>query len=711
MLTWLAASNASDADLLKLLFHTHSYYHDRESRLAVQKCLSTILCRGPDPKALVLLVKAMRQESQKQGIATSSAFVLVEWCSVLIQRLAATPAWDALGHEILMTDAAALDKCLQSSTKRSVAHSATIVTRRAFRSLFSSSETREKYLSNAVKLLATKASAPTAKHALLLGVISGVSARQEALRPIMEAQKSQVYDFYTREIIGSKTAVPEHVSSGLSDFFASFATLDEVEKNLIPPFEKGLLRAPEVILGSVMKKFVLSLPTSFDLSKILSEKLLKPILSNVKSSNAAIRAGALDSFRAIVTRCSDQPALARVVDEIATPLKGGKLASPDHRLVHAEMLRAIALSEVTAEVIGAATVTVAVKEGNEAALAAETSAMALASTYLLQKRGELSKVSIDAIVKGLGEKKPGSRRLWLLRVGDIISSLADRETTPGITAGITAFVDAVLPKMVDVFTEAIANPPISAQNGTIVSAYILTALASIMQARSEKAAALIAKASVFKHALSIGEKQSFLLNSRVYGKVTANEDLEWFSRALSTVFPKLDNESDGDVSQAASEGIIHMVTSSTVPQGAQRAAAKSLTQMYLERPGVVSQLITEALWAGLERTQTSIDKEAKLEPQNLIEILRAICLEASSYSEGSKPAQELLEQQACSLLVLARPELIPRSSWIDLCLRMGLDPGTLARRYEEDLLREIGARTSPEQKVCDLLFSATFQLY
>lgn len=692
-----AATNASDAELLQLLFHTHAYYHDRESRLAVQKCLSTILRRGPDPKALTLLVKTMRQESQKPGIATSSAFVLVEWCSVLMQRLAATPAWEALGNEILLTDAAALDKCLQPSTKRSVAHSATIVTRRAFRTLFASPDTREKHLRNAMKLLATKASAPTPKHALLLGIISGVSARQEALRPIMEAQKAQIYEFYTREIIGSKTAVPEHVASGLADFFTSFSTLEEIEKTLIPPMEKGLLRAPEVLLGSVMKRFILSLPTTFDLSKILQERLLKPILSNVKSSNAAIRAGAVDSFRAIVTRCSDQTSLARIVDEIATPLKGGKLASPDHRLLHAEMLQAVTLSDESAEAIAAATVTVAVKEGNEAALAAETTAMAKANAYLLQKRGELSKASVDAIVKGLTEKKPGSRRLWLLRVGDIASSLVDRDTTPGVTA----FVDAILPKMVDVFNDAIANPPISAQNGTIVGAYILTALASILESKSEKAGSSIGKASVFKHALSVGEKQSFLLNSRVYGKVTADDDLQWFCRALTTVSPKLDEDGDDDVNQAWSEAIIHLITNSSVPSGAQRVASRSLTQMYLQRPALISKLIIDALWAGLEQSQSATDKESKLEPQSLIEVLRAICLESNAYPGDSKPPTELLEEQACSLLVLARPELIPRSSWIDLCLRMGLDPGALARKYEDILLREIGTRTSPDQKVSD----------
>ena len=640
----------------------------------------------------------MRQESQKPGIATSSAFVLVEWCSVLIQHLADTPTWTELGDEILATDAAVLEKCLQPSTKRSIAHSATIVTRRAFRSLLGSSKSNEQNLRSAVKLLTTKASTPVAKHAVLLGVISGVSARKEALRPLLETLKPQIYEFYTREIVGSKAVVPEHIAGGLADFFRSFSTLEELEQNVIPPMEKALLRAPEVILGNVMKSFINSLPPSFDLSKILQERLLKPILSNIKSSNAVIRTGALDSFKAIITHCSDQPCLARVVEEVATPLKSGKLASPDHRLLHAEMLQAIALSDESADVIVAATVAVAAKEGNEGALAAETSALALASSFLLQKRGELPKTCIDALAKGLGDKKPGSRRLWLLRAGDIALSLDKKETTPGITA----FVDAISPRLGDAFNDAVANPPTSAQNGTIVGAYVLTALASILESQSPNAAATISKSSVFKHSLSVGEKQSYLLNPRVYGKITAEEDLQWFSKALTAVSAKLDIEGDEDVSQAWSDAVIHLISNSSVPPGAQKAASRSLTSMYLQRPAEISRLIIDALWASLERSHTSADKEATLESHNLIEVLRAICLDASASSAAAKPAAELLEEQACSLLVMARSELIPRSSWIDLCLRMGLDPGALARKYEESLLREIGSRTSPDQKVRSL---------
>ncbi len=53
----------------------------------------------------------------------------------------------------------------------------------------------------------------------------------------------------------------------------------------------------------------------------------------------------------------------------------------------------------------------------------------------------------------------------------------------------------------------------------------------------------------------------------------------------------------------------------------------------------------------------------------------------------------------CSLLVLAHPDLIPRANWIELCLKVGLDPGELAQKHEQQLIDEIVARTGLDQKV------------
>jgi hypothetical protein len=690
-----SSDNGLTSPILGLLFRTHPYYQDRESRQAVQKCLSTLVTPERDPKIIRPLVAAIRKESPKSGIALSSAFVLLEWCGLLLQCLAGSKLWDDLGTDILLSQADLLEKCVQTP-RRSLAHSAVVVTRRGFRKLLAPEASREQTLKNAVETLAAKGAQPTAKHAPVLGVIAGVSSRQSALKPILGSLKPKYYEFYTREIIGSRAAVPEHIAAGLNDFFVDFSSLDEVEKDVVPALEKGLLRAPEVILGGVLEQLVMALPESSDLSSVLDGKLLKPLLSNVKSSNIAIRTGAVVSYRAIVSRSRDPKALDHIAEEIANPLKSGKLTSADHRILHAEMLAATPLSSSSAGKVLAAVTTVAAKEGNEAALAAETSVFVQACLSVLKSNSEVPKPVLDLVVKGLAEKKFPSRRLWLLRAGEVLQELSSVEPN----AHIQSFVGAVVPKILDTYNDVIANAQIAAQNGIVVGTYIATALAPKLQANfpESPANAAIKKASISKEALSLGTKSSFLLNSRIYSKITSEEDLRWLCSALSAIAANLSGKTDNEVLLAWSEAVIYLIATPTVPVKIQQESATALSKLYSQDPTSMARFMVNGLWHWLGQSETG-EKDSKIGKGNLIQVLRAFCLEPEELKKiGGVVDKTDLEKQACTLLVLSRPELIPRASWIELCLRMQIDPGELARHHEDELLREIGQRTSASQE-------------
>jgi hypothetical protein len=81
--------------------------------------------------------------------------------------------------------------------------------------------------------------------------------------------------------------------------------------------------------------------------------------------------------------------------------------------------------------------------------------------------------------------------------------------------------------------------------------------------------------------------------------------------------------------------------------------------------------------------------------ENLVSVLRSICLaprESVKYGLGRDTAQ--LTDQLCSMVVLARSQLIERASWIDLCLRTEIDPGTLAAEKATAMISDIVAVTS-----------------
>ncbi|KAK5990963.1 eIF-2-alpha kinase activator GCN1 [Cladobotryum mycophilum] len=686
-------------DLLKLLFTTHALYQDRESRLAVQDCLVAIIGLGTKSETLRPFINSLREKSVNHGIAPSSAFVLVEWCSLLLQHLAGSTLWEDLGNDILLADAAVLEQCLQPSTRHSMGRSALVVTRRGFRKLFTSATSGEKSLTNAVTILTAKSSQPMARNSNILGVIAGVSVRQTHLKPVLETLKPKYYEFYVREILGSRTAIPSHIASGLYDFFSGFATLEDIEKELVPTLEKSLLRAPEVLLDGVLKSMIDSLPGSFDLSHVLASKLLKHLLSNIKSSNTIVRNGVLTAFRSIVAKCHDAPAIERIVDEIANPLKSGKLASAEHRTIHAEMLEVIPLSNQAAEKIATALAAVAGKEGNEAALAAESSALARAFVPLLESSGDIPKPILDTIQKGLTDKKPSVRKIWLIRVGDILQRLSDQEPT----SRLASFTEALISKLLANFNEVITNAATAAQNGLIVGAYILTALASTLQRKFAGSAleASLTKAAVVTHATA--STQSYLFNQRIYSKLVADDDLRWFCLALSSIGSQFSSESERDITIAWSEAVVFSTTASVVSSTVQKEMAKSVSNLYTQNPKLLANIIINGLWNYVTWAETKDKSNA----HDLTRILRSICLEPEELSKsGVSIDREVLEEQACAMLVLSRQELIARSSWIDLCLRMGVDPGDLATRHVDNLLREIRYRTSNDEKSNNIRIAA-----
>jgi hypothetical protein len=647
-------------------------------------------------------VGAIRQEVQKNGIAIASAFVLAEWCCLLMQHLAGTPRWDKFGNDIILADADALEKCLQPEAKGGIPHSATVIARRAIRKLVSLPDSREAALTAAVQQLTAKGTQSTAKNAALLGVIAGVCSRNVDAKPILAKLKPSYFTFYTREIVGSRTAIPEHLAAGLGDFFSAFVTPEDLEKDVFPPIEKGLLRAPEVVL-SLIPPFVHALPEEIDLSRPLSSRLLKPLLSNIRSSNAAIRSGAVLAFSEIITGCRDFSALEQVADEIIGPLRTGKLASADHRVLHSEMLVSLPMTTGIASRIATALPTVLSKESNESALSAETKALNKSLVDLLPSDAEIPKAATDVYIKGLAEKKLPFRRVWIVCAGEILQTFRDDEQLP---SGFVKFAEAVFPPLLEAFNEVVNNPLVAAQNGLVIGALGTTSVASLLsKADSTAMSALAKKYAVQKHSLAVEPKPSFLLNPRIYSKLQTNDDFKWFSRALSALAPAVVSIGNPEAEVAWAQAFIYLIASPHIAPAVRREAANALSDVYAQSSGTVARFVVDGLWRWLESLETGEKESApvlsKSDTASLASVLKAICLSPTEYSKraDSDASKEQLEQQMCSLLVLARHELIPQAQWIELCLHVGVDPGELAGKYEEQLINEVVSRTGYEQKV------------
>jgi len=655
------------------------------------------------------LVGAIKQEAVKPSIAAGSAFVLVEWCSLLMQNIAGTLLWGKLGNDILLANADALEKCLQPSSRKNVGHSALVITRRGFRKLVAGKDT-EKVVTAAVQALAAKASQPTVKNVVMLGVIAGVCSRKPEAKSILEKLKSQYLAFYVREVVGSRTSLQPHLAGGLGDFFSAFVNLEDLDKEVFPALEKGLLRSPEVVLDDLITPLVHSLPEELDLSKAFSERFVKPLISNVKSSNAVIRSGVVRAFKELVSGSRDFTVLEKVADEILGPLKSGKLASADHRILHSDMLITLPMTSGIATKVAIGLAPITSKEGNELALAAETLVLNSSATALLPSDADTPKALADAYVKGLADKKPAVRRIWMLRAGEVLYSFS-RDALGSLPPNFVKFAESVIPQLFTIFSEVASNPAATAQSGLVTGGLVLCGVGPLLQ-RPETASlhAGAKKAAIQKTSLALDPKPSYLLNQRIYSKF-AEDDLLWLSRALCAVAPALvSSTAAARISWA--ETFIFLICSTATPPSVRRQALDALSDLYIKSstnskgdPSIITQSIISGLWRWVEAVETG-DKEsaaalAKSDNANLHLVLGAICLTPKEFADraGAEPDRQQLETQLCSLVVLARPDTVPRTSWIKLCLKVGLDPGQLAKKYEQGLIDEIVLRTGYEQKV------------
>ena len=690
---------------MRLIFGTYPYYHDRESRRAAAQCIRTIFSCGADPRALADFVKLVHTETSKPGLASSNAFVLVEWCSILLQEISGTEHWERWGLETIQSTALALEICVGEFSRVNVKHSALVVTRRGLREAFSDEETRQLAIEGAIECLASKKSQPSARNAIMLGVIAGVCARKVEAKAILEQNKASFYTFFNREIIGSRLPVPAHIANGLEDFFVAFTSLNDLEKEIVPSLEKALLRAPEIVLNDLVTPLFHALPNSIDPSIILQGHLLKPLLANVKSSNPAIRQGALSAFKAAIRNSNDAAVVAQIAEDVVGPLKGGKLSSPEQRALQSDIIFALPLSKATALKVIPSVAAVAAKEPNELALIAETLALVRFVSWSVVNGVDVDKSVIDAFTKGISDKKVTTKKLWTIRLGELLWEIEDEGL---LQSKLSSLVESAISPLLDIWQETLANPLSAAQTGLVSASYAFTALSGARFAltSSTKVAAGLKKAQVQQHSTKMEPKPSFLLNPRVYGKLSSDDDFIWFIRALSSVSQDVTkHESGSAVALGWSQAIIFCISSTSVKPDTRKFAVDTLSKLYIDQPAQISSILVAGLWQwrnSLEAGEKdSAAASAKSESQNLHFVIKAICLSPAEAARLGKPVEDSVRRnQLISLLILSRPELLPRVRWIDLCLRMEVDPGDLARVSQDALLDEVIQRTNFSEKVC-----------
>ena len=681
--------------VVRLLFATFPRYRDRESRLAVQHCLRAIFERSDH--SFFTFVTLLKAECSKSAIAPANAFVLTEWVSLGIQHCAVHPSyWAKAGKDLIHASAQIIEFTLASGGKESVLHSSIVVTRRALRRLARNAEIGKDAIGEIITQL-TQRDSSNIKAAVLLGIIAGVTSRLPDRKSLLDARKAEYLSFWIREVINSRSLVPEHISTSFADFFVTFVNEQDVQASLIPALEKALLRAPEVVLNDILCQTLLSLPESIDLTKILTNHLLKPMLSNLKSSNEGIRNGVVNTFTRLIHRCRDEDGLKRISQDLLAPLASIKVTPADQRALLARLIATLPslasyssnTADNLAEIVG--------REPNETALGAEVLALAHYSYFESESCYAIrSQKIINAFVKGLSDKKPAVQKIWALSAGNLFLQMSQNTSS---SSSITNFIETLLAPFLNLYKEAVTNPLPAAHSGLVVAACILVSQYEFFEASIKDPAAkeALRRAKVFELAVQgISAKPSILLSNKVYSRVTDPEDLSWLIRALRVCAKLLQSgQYPTDIRRDWAQTFIHLISTSSVPVAARREAARSLTEAYLANPRVVSAVVLDGVWDWI--CDTSIQNPDFKEASLIQHVINAISPPTLLTSNNRAIKVTDISKQLIEMLVLCRPELLPSTRWIDLCIRTGQDPGTLVRTHCFECLAHVN-RIHAEKK-------------
>ena len=674
--------------MLDVLFDTYHLYIDAASRRAVEECLSTAVSSLADAASLFKFSARLNSEARKGALAPGSAFVLVRWSSLLLQHAAAKEStWKTHGESLLMTLTGALSTSLGSTSKRSTRAAARNSGQRAVRAM-AKSGAGVQVLHECISVLTKKVGAAAPENALLLGIFAGVCAGLPDRYEIVQSRKSDYLAFFVRELLGSRVRLSPHIAHALDDFFAKYATPGDIPA-IASAVEKAILRAADVVLDDLISPMISALPPGLDLSEMLASKLLKPLLNSTKASTATTRDGAFRTFKIIAAGCKDENLLAKVADEILASLKTNKALSADQRVLHARMLACLPPSALQASKLVETLLSVASKETNDVVMTAEIRAAVSHLVFALEN--DIKVAAVDPFTKGLADKRLPIRKVWALSFADAVYALTDASLAKDATA---SFVDPCVPKLIDIFNEVLANPLTAVQNGLVPVACAVVGLCvdKAPKLRSLKSSSFIAKADAAERVMTLSPKPSFLLQPRIYTKLSSEEDLRWLVRALvSTIRNMAKDSTPTDVGVAWAQTLIFLILSRDATARVHDEAVTLLRTSYSSRPAQMSEILVHGIWQWCEdvelESKDSAAVLARAGREELHRVVRALCAQTVATEQAG--LENFPQEQMTKLLVLCRPPLISRAPWIELCLSNGLDPGIIASSLAQDCFVQV----------------------
>ncbi|KAJ7600549.1 armadillo-type protein [Mycena floridula] len=698
-----------DLDLSKILdiFHlltlTYTRYADSASREAVEAVGMELVrrdeCRGTDqgPADEMKLgvaeqilgwlsneVTRLSQRGSSSSYAPADIFVLLNWsCGLYSVCLATNPTFvESNAWPMLVTTMARLFDMIQDSTqaKASLKSGGLMRVRRVLRSA-----DRKLPTLIASLLAASKNGQTPLRFIPLAGVSVSVLIR---LKTVPEPTKlalgrSQNFDLLTRvqnqllnlyltAVVMSKSTVPAHVLTSFDDLIQTYVSPNDLTNTILPTIERGLLRSPEYAL-EVTSHFFRAYDHPLDSDSF--RRVMVQAVNSTKSTNAVVRAHAIDLFKTILKDADSgvQPA----VDEILALPKTGKTVGPDHRVALYTMLGYIPCSQSVSPSIVQTAVPLLAKETHEGAIAALSAALPSHIVLLFQSNKSLSTETISLIAKEMTSSKLPTRRAFCALTGN---SLWGESV---VTDAALSFAKSILVSLENNLKTVSTNP----LNASPVDGYIALAVLLGPIAGSKAFDDVLSRNIVIQAIPTSTVKPSFLIWDKVYQKISEPDDQRWLLRACDVALQFFAQ----DVAKSRTLGnqlgliLVYLAVNGATPE-VRRSVYSVVESHTRHNPGTANKVIREAVTSFLTHPIQSKTSEEETR-WNKHPRLSALLLSSVSFDEGT--SDSIREEVVVSLSILAHHENIcanSRQLWIDLCQKASIDPHKLVNQHMDSLI-------------------------
>lgn len=611
-----------DTSRVQELVGLYSHYQDAPTRQAAKKALASLQRESPDEfdKAISRILLVTKR------LPASDLATLLEWTDEVVATTKTPTA------TLVHNQAVILAKVLTSDDKRH-----RLVTS-AYRNVRHAVSRALLTLGSAQVFLDALLKDKSLDHLVLLCAVADAAADLTAVPKIRDEindKKEAIYAAYIQLALGSKVPLTDAVTKAFTAFFAEYTTQDDFDTVLVPALSKALLRAPETVLVHIVPDLVWALSPGVDVAGALEKSLLKSIISSMGSSNEALRQNALATLLVCLKHSYSEQSLKKIVGDIAAALK--RTSNADQRALYAKALIEIRPGLCSADIASGLSAVVA-KELNE------TSLMGLAEAHVqhlvaaLNDGAEVDKAAIEAVTKGVSDKKPNVRKVWIC---EVVRQVAGGKPSAGKVA---EFIEGLSKPFKAAFDEILANPNTAVTNKGVSAIHAL----------------MVLDPQTYAAGLAVTE------NPRVYQKLVTEYELYWAVRATAAVKPTKEHK-------PWFEAWYYFLSSPQVVYKSRCQAADELKGLYASDVSIGQGLIE------------SLSPEAFEAYPNLQAVLAVL---GTEFTEDKD--RELAKKNLADALVVAHHERARiKGGWIGLCLRSQVDPGELVTTYLDSMIANV----------------------